>query len=56
MLLGDRPTVPLHMQLEKTGDPSLPPQCLPYPFPAYVTCVIVVGCGYTLHRQSLPPW
>ena len=54
MLLGDRPAVPLYRQLEKTGNPSLPSQWLPSPFPSYIPHVIVVGCGHALHRWSLP--
>ena len=45
VLLGDRPAVPLCRQLEKIGNPSLPPQWLPSLCPAYFPHVIVVGCG-----------
>ena len=55
MLLGDRPAVLLHRQGEKTGDPSLPPQWPPSPFPAYVPCVIVVGHGHVPHRHHPSP-
>ena len=56
MLLGDRPAVLLCRQLEKTGDPSLPPQWLPSPFPVYIPHVTVVGCRCPLNRLLPPPW